>query len=107
MSDVFISIRNQNGNALTSVGGIPFVANLKQDGQILAQQVVDLRFATAHFYDLPLGQYITSVRHELVSPQEANQDVTLSVDELIQVVFVYLELERILLRIRTRFIPLE
>jgi hypothetical protein len=35
MSDIFVSIRNQDGIAMTSVEGVAFVAILRQDGTII------------------------------------------------------------------------
>ena len=103
MAGIFIAIRNQNDNALTSIDGIAFIALLGQDGRIISQQTVDLRFADAAFDNLPIGNYTAMVRHERVEPQESTYEVELTQEsELLQVTFVYLEPERVLLRVRTR-----
>lgn len=52
MSDIFVMIRNQDNSALTSIDGIAFVTLLCQDGQVLAQEVVELIYADAGFDDL-------------------------------------------------------
>lgn len=45
MAVISIVTRNQNGNALTSIGGIPFVAILQLGEQIIGEQTVSLLFA--------------------------------------------------------------
>jgi len=107
MSDIFITIRNQNDNAMTSVGGVPFVAILRQDGSILAQKPVGLRYADTQFPSLPPGEYTAVAFHDSVNPPEASQDITLSADELLEVRFIYLEPERQLLRIRVIHLPFD
>ncbi|MGL5065708.1 MAG: hypothetical protein ACRC62_37540 [Microcoleus sp.] len=102
MSDIFVMVRNQNNNAMTSVDGIAFVTLLSQEGRILAKETVDLFEADVNFDDLPLGQYSVAVRHERVEPPSATCDVTITKeDKVIMLTFVYLELERVLLSIQT------
>ncbi|MBW4495825.1 MAG: hypothetical protein KME26_22665 [Oscillatoria princeps RMCB-10] len=45
MSDIFITIRNQNENAMTSVEGVAFLAILRQDGTVVDRKPVNLRYA--------------------------------------------------------------
>jgi len=101
MSDIFVMIRNQDNNALTSIDGIAFVTLLRQDGQPLAEETFDLIYADAGFDDLPVGEYTVVVKHELVEPQQATCDVKIiSEDEVILLTFVYLEPEWVFLRIQ-------
>ncbi|MBD1839038.1 hypothetical protein H6F78_24435 [Coleofasciculus sp. FACHB-64] len=94
-------IRNQENHALTSIDGIAFIALLRQNGQAIAQETIDLIHADAGFDDLPIGQYTVVVRHERVLPQEVLHDVTISTDEqVIILTFVYLEPARVLLDIQ-------
>ncbi len=100
MSDIFVMIRNQSNNAMTSVEGIAFITLLTRDGRVLAEETVALIEADAGFDDLPTGHYTVVVRHELVEPRSATWDVTISSeDRVIMLTFVYLEPERVLLRI--------
>lgn len=102
MSDIFVMVRNQNNIAMTSVDGIAFVTLLTQEGRVLAEEKVDLFEADVNFDDLPLGKYTVVVRHEQVEPRSASCDVTITnEDKVIMLTFVYLELERVLLRIQT------
>lgn len=101
MSDIFVLIRDQDNVALTSIGGIPFVALLRQEQQTLAAETVDLIYADAGFDDLPLGKYTVVVQHERVEPKEAAYDVAINThDEVILLTFIYLEPEQILLHIQ-------
>ena len=101
MSDIFVMIRNQDNLVLTSIEGVAFVALLQQNGQVLAEEVVDLIYADAGFDDLPWGQYTVVVQHQRVEPQQTPYDVTISADDdVILLTFVYLEPERVLLRIQ-------
>lgn len=75
MSDIFIMIRNQDNSALTSIDGIAFITLLRQDGQVLAEELVDLIYADAGFDDLPTGEYTVIVKHEQVQPTEAIYDL--------------------------------
>jgi hypothetical protein len=101
MSDIFVMIRNQDNTALTSIDAIAFMTLLRQNSQLLAEEIVDLVYADAGFDDLPLGHYTVGVRHESVEPQEATCAVTIDAeDEVILLTFVYLEPERVLLGIR-------
>jgi hypothetical protein len=85
---------------MTSIEGIPIVVLVrKQDGLIYDEQAVSLRYADAHFYNLPLDTYIVIARHSLTNLEEASQEVILSARELVTVRFIYLEPERQLLRI--------
>jgi len=102
MSDIFVMTRNQDNIALTSIDGIAFVALLLQAGQVLAEETVELIYADAGFDDLPVGLYTVIVRHEGVPPRSATRNVTISrEDEVILLTFVYLEPERVLLRVQT------
>lgn len=107
MSDIFIAIRNQNGNAMTSVGGVAFIAILRQDGTMIDRQTVDVRYAEAQFINLPAGEYTAVAFHESVNPPEASQKVTLAADEILQVRFIYLEPEQQLLRIFVQHYPFD
>lgn len=101
MSDIFVLVRDQDNVALTSIGGIPFVALLRQNTQVLAKETVDLIYADAGFDDLPLGIYTVVVHHERVEPEEAAYDVVINThDEVILLTFIYLEPEQILLHIQ-------
>ncbi|MGB3267710.1 MAG: hypothetical protein WBA89_27590 [Microcoleus sp.] len=100
MSDIFVMVRNQNNVAMTSVDGIAFITLLNRDGRVLAEETVALMEADAGFDDLAPGQYTVTVRHEQVEPQSAKWDVTIGKkDRVIILTFVYLEPERVLLRI--------
>jgi len=103
MSDIFVTIRNQDGRAMTSVDGIAFITLLAQDGnKVLAEETVDLFEADAGFDDLPAGHYTVIVTHGRVEPRSATYDVTISIeDQVIILKFVYLEPERVLLRIES------
>lgn len=101
MSDIFVMLREQHNVALTSIHGIPFVALLRQNGQILAAETVDLIYADAGFDDLPLGHYTVVVRHGDVEPPEVTYDVSIDTqDEVILLTFIYFEPEQILLDIQ-------
>jgi hypothetical protein len=101
MSDIFVLVRDQDNVALTSIGGIPFVALLQQDGKTLAEETVDLIYADAGFDDLPLGNYTVVLHHEQVEPSDVIRDVAINTfDEVVLLTFVYLEPERILLNIQ-------
>ena len=98
MSDIFVMIRNQANNALTSIDGIPFVAFLEREGQLVAEEAIELIYADAGFDDLPIGEYTVGVRHERVEPPKATCPVAIrGADEVVLVTFVYLEPERVLL----------
>lgn len=102
MSDIFVMVRNQNNIAMTSVDGIAFITLLTQEGRVLAEETVDLFEADVNFDDLPLGKYTVVIQHEGIEPRSANCDVTITnEDKVIMLTFVYLELERVLLRIQT------
>ena len=107
MSDIFVTIRNQNANTMTSVDGVIFVAILKQDGTIIQQKSVNWRYADAQFANLESGQYTVIAFHQSVNPPEAQQNVTLLEDELLEVRFIYLEPERQLLRIQLNRFPFD
>jgi hypothetical protein len=103
MSDIFVMVRSQNNNALTSIDGIPFVANLRQNGEPIAQEAMDLIHADAGFDDLLPGRYTVVIYHERVEPPEASCEVSIIArDEVILLTFIYLEAERVLLR--TQFV---
>lgn len=96
MSDIFIMVRNQGNNALTSIGGIPFVTMLEQTGKILGTETVDLVYADAGFDDLPNGRYTVIVTHEKVKPQWVTHDVTIQdIDDVVLLTFIYCEPERV------------
>ncbi|OJJ15738.1 hypothetical protein BI308_24130 [Roseofilum reptotaenium AO1-A] len=107
MSDIFITIRNQEGYAMASHQGTLFVAIIQQDGTLISQKPVNWRWADAQFPDLPPGQYTAIAFHESVNPPETSQDVTLGANELLEVRFIYLEPEQQLLDIRIREFPLD
>ena len=101
MSDIFVMIRNQDNSDLTSIDGTAFITLIRQDGQVLAEEIVELIYADAGFDDLRTGQYTVVVRHEQVQPIEATYDVIINAeDKVILLTFVYLEPERILLQIQ-------
>lgn len=101
MSDIFILIRRQDNVALTSIGGIPFVTQLRQGSRLLAEETVDLIYADAGFDDLPPGHYTIAVRQERVEPKEAVYDIEIEAeDEVILLRFTYLESARVLLEIQ-------
>ncbi|NJM90402.1 MAG: hypothetical protein HC847_27975, partial [Hydrococcus sp. RU_2_2] len=81
MAVISIVTRNQNGNALTSIGGIPFVAILQIGEQVIGEQTVELILARTIFDNLSPGSYTAKVRHELVEPPIAQFDVTLMTEE--------------------------
>ncbi len=99
MSDIYVMVRNEADKAMTSIEGKPVIALVKRDKLIYDEQPVSLRFADAHFYNLPLNRYTVIARHPALNPPEAMQEVDLSARELLQVRYVYLEPERQLLRI--------
>ncbi|WP_293126491.1 hypothetical protein [Microcoleus sp. bin38.metabat.b11b12b14.051] len=102
MSDIFVMVRNQSNVAMTSVDGIAFVTLLTQEGRLLAEEIVDLFEADVNFDELKQGKYTVVVSHEAVEPRSAICNVTITdEDRVIMVTFVYLELERVLLRIQT------
>lgn len=102
MSDIFVMVRNQSNVAMTSVDGIAFVTLLTQTGRVVAEEIVDLFEADVNFDDLKQGKYTVVVRHESVEPRSASCNVTITdEDRVIMLTFVYLELERVLLRIQT------
>lgn len=107
MSDIFITIRNQDGYAMPSTQGDLFVAILQQDGTLLAQKPVNWRWADAQFPDLPPGEYTAIAFHNSVNPPEARRDVTLAVETLLEVRFIYLEPEQQLLNIAVTSFPLD
>lgn len=101
MSDIFVLIRDQDNIALTSIGGVPFIAQLKKSKQILVEEMVDLIYADAGFDDLPVGEYTVVVQHAQVEPGEAVYEVMLDAeDEVVLLKFVYLKPEHILLQIQ-------
>ena len=102
MSDIFVMVRSQSNNALTSIDGIPFVAYLRQDDLMVAKETIELVHADAGFDDLSLGHYTVVVKHTRVEPPEATCDVRIHrQDEVILLTFVYLEAERVLLRVQS------
>lgn len=86
MSDIYVIIRNEADRAMTSVEGIPVITEARrQDRLIYDEQAVGLRFADAHFYNLPLDTYTVIARHSLLNPTEAMQEVVLGARELVTV----------------------
>lgn len=105
MAIVRIAVRNQNGNALTSIEGIPFIVILSQDERMINEQVVDLIYADAYWEGLIPGEYIAMVRHQLVEPPLARYNFEIITDsELLSILYNYLEPERVLLNIRTNLV---
>lgn len=100
MSDIFVMLRNQDNIALTSIDGIAFVTLLQQDGQLVAEETVELFYADAGFDDLPVGQYSVMVQHKAVEPAEVMHEVAIAhSNEVIFLTFVYLEPERVFLKV--------
>ncbi len=103
MAQIQIAVRNQDQKSLTSIGGTAFVALLAKEGRIISEKTVSLMFADADFPNLSPGDYRALVRHPDVEPNETTFDITIQTEtELLQVVFFYLEPERVFLRVRTR-----
>ncbi|HEY9629683.1 MAG TPA: hypothetical protein V6C84_20455 [Coleofasciculaceae cyanobacterium] len=101
MSDIFVMLRNQDNIALTSIDGIAFVTLLKQDEQVVAEEIVELIYADAGFDDLPLGKYTVAVQHKSVEPSEVKYEVTIAAeDQVVFLTFMYLELERVFLKVK-------
>lgn len=101
MADIYITIRNQDNHALTSIDGIAFAILIRQNGSAIAQEDVELIHADANFDSLPIGQYTVVVKHHQVEPPEATYETAISQeDEVILLIFFYLEPERVLLRIQ-------
>ncbi|HEY9642691.1 MAG TPA: hypothetical protein V6C57_19545 [Coleofasciculaceae cyanobacterium] len=101
MSDIFVMLRNQENVALTSIEGIAFITLLKQDGRVIAEETVELIYADAGFDDLPLGKYTVVVRHNSVEPMEVSYEVTIAdPNEVVFLTFVYLEPERVFLKVQ-------
>ncbi|GAB4215732.1 MAG: hypothetical protein OHK0012_16500 [Synechococcales cyanobacterium] len=100
MSDIFVMIRSHENNVLTSIGGEAFVTLLHQRDQILATEPVDITHADAGFDDIPVGEYTVVVKHNGVEPAVASYPVTIrDNNEVVLLTFVYLEPERVLLRV--------
>jgi hypothetical protein len=74
---------------------------------IIDRQTVSLRYAMAQFANIPTGEYTVVAFHESINPSEAQQKVTVAIDELVQVKFTYLEPERQLLRIFVQHYPFD
>ncbi len=103
MSDIYVIIRNEVDTAMTSVSGIPVVVLAKrQNGLIYDEQPVGLRYADAHFYNLPLDVYTVTAKHPLLNPMEVKQEIILGSRQIVRVKFVYLEPELQLLRIEVQ-----
>lgn len=101
MSDIFILIRDQDNVALTSIEGIPFVAQLRAGERLLAEETVDLIYADAGFDDLPIGLYQVAVQHQQVEPKETTYPISIDqADQVVLLTFIYLEPERMLLQVR-------
>ncbi|NJR64606.1 MAG: hypothetical protein HC772_03620 [Leptolyngbyaceae cyanobacterium CRU_2_3] len=93
-------LRNQENVALTSIEGIAFVTLLQQGRQVIAEETVELIYADAGFDDLPLGQYTVVVQHKCVEPMEVTYEVAIAeVGEVVFLTFVYLEPERVFLKV--------
>lgn len=68
----------------------------------MSSQTVSLFYADADFANLSSGEYTAIVRHPDVNPSEASKDITIQTEtEFLQIAFVYLESERIFLRVET------
>lgn len=98
---VIISVENQAEQTLTSIDGIAFTASLQTRSELIVQQSVSLEFASLTVPDIPPNQYVALVYHPSVEPNVAflNFEVATG-NELIVVLFVYLEPERALMTIR-------
>lgn len=105
MSDIFVTIRNQDGNAMTSVDGVIFLAILRQDGTTIARKPVNLRYADAQFANLEPGEYIVRAFHQSINSSEASQEIVLEKQELLEVRFIHLKPERQLLTISINRYP--
>ena len=102
MPDIFVMVRNQSNNALSSVGGVAFVTLLQQSDRLIDRQPVDWYYADASFDDLPLGEYAVIVAHDRVEPPIIKQIVRLvAPDDIVLLTFIYLEPERVFLRLET------
>ncbi len=102
MAVLILNIRNEIGQALTSIEGIPFSIAIQQGNKLAVQQTVDLTYASATIVDVALGEYIAIATPPQVEPLAAAFQFQVTSDEdLILILFVYLESERVLLNIET------
>ncbi|MBD1865184.1 MULTISPECIES: hypothetical protein [Trichocoleus] len=102
MAVLILNIRNEVGQALTSIEGIPFSIAIQQGNKLAVQQTADLTYASATLVDVTPGQYIAIATHPRVEPVAAAFQFQVTSDEdLILILFVYLESERVLLNIET------
>lgn len=94
MAVVILSVRDQDGQSLLLIDGIPFTASLQTQSGLIVQQQVD-RFASLTIGDIPPNQYVALVHHPSVQPNTAffNFEVVTG-NEIVLVLFVYLEPER-------------
>ncbi len=100
MAVLILNIRNEVGQALTSIEGIPFSIAIQRGNKLAVQQTVDLTYASATIVDVPPGQYVALATHPLTEPiAAAFQFQVVSDEDLILILFVYLESERVLLNI--------
>lgn len=102
MSDIYVTIRNEVGVAMTSIEGEAVRVFIRREGLIYDEQPVSLRFAYAYFHNFPLGSCTIVANHPLLSPIESEQEVELLAGEALRIKYVYLEAERQLLRIEVR-----
>jgi hypothetical protein len=103
MAQIQIAVRNESQRSMASVGGTFFLAILASNGQVIASKNVSIMFADAEFPNLQPGKYQCLVRHPEVQPTQAEWEVELQTEaDLLQVLFIYSEPERVLLRVRTQ-----
>ena len=102
MAVLILNIRTEVGQALTSIEAIPFSVAIQQGNKLAVQQTVDLAYASATIVDVPPGQYIALATHPLTEPIAAAFQFQVAHEEdLILILFIYLESERVLLNIET------
>jgi hypothetical protein len=94
MADIYVSVRNQDGIAMSSINGEPLVVLITRDGLFQDQQSVAFRTAVAIFQELPAGRYTVIARHPNTMPTEARHDVELSEKTIFGIRFIYNELPR-------------
>jgi hypothetical protein len=107
MAEIYISIRNQNQVAMSSINGQLIVVLISRDQVFQVQQPVMLRTATAIFRDLVAGNYSILVRHPDLTPTEVRYDTQLTANTIFGIRFFYNEPDRCWLSLETeeRFLP--
>lgn len=101
MSDIYVVIRNQTGTAMSSIEGESLIVLLAIEEIVYRQASISLRVAAAFFLNLPRGLYSVIVRHPVLNPAEARQEVDLPEHAAFGVRFIYDEPIRQLLGIET------